>query len=93
MDKAEMERIWNDNTILDALKINRFKEGKKNLYKCTMTIFKNVTVDTFTESGYYKTANEAKFALENKLRELKHEKYPYTEGDNKDLRWSFSFVG
>ena len=93
MDKVEMERIWNDNSVLNALKINRFKPDKTNMYKVTMTIFRQVPVDTITESGYYKTAGIAQYALEKKLRELKHEKYPYTEGDNKDLRWSFSFVG
>lgn len=89
MDKAEMERIWNDSSMLDALKINHFKEGKKNLYKCTMTILEERTLDTFTESGYYKNANEAKFALERKLREIKDEKYPWK--DHPHIKWSFRF--
>lgn len=92
MDKAEMERIWNDNSVLNALKINRFKPDKTNMYKVTMTIFRHVPVDTITESGYYKTSGIAQYELEKRLREKKNEKYPYEEGDNKDLKWSFSYV-
>ena len=87
-----MEHLWEKSGVLNSLKINKFTKDKTNLYKCTMTIFKNVTVDTFTETGYYKSASDAKYHLEQKLREKKNELYPYEKDDNKNLKWSFSYI-
>lgn len=92
MNKEQMERLWNDNSVLNALKINKFTKDKTKLYNCTMTIFRQVPVDTITESGYYKTSGIAQYELEKKLREKKDELYPYEKDDNKNLKWSFSYV-
>lgn len=86
MNKVEMEAAWNGK-VIDSAKINRFKQGKTNHYKCTMTVLEERTLDTITESGYYKTMGEAKIALERKLREIRDEKYPHA--DYPKIKWSF----
>ena len=90
MNKSEMEAAWN-SALINYSKINSFKKDKTNLYKCTMTILEEKTLDTITESGYYKNSGEAKYALERKLREIKDEMYP--RADYPTIKWSFRFVG
>ena len=91
MNKTDMEHLWEKSGVLNSLKINKFTKDKTNLYKCTMTVLEEKTLDTITKTGYYKSASEAKYALENKLRAIKDERFPWK--DYPGIKWKFSFQG
>ena len=89
MNKADMERLWNDSNLINPFKINTFKINtfkNGNLFKGRLTVKRKIEVDVFEASGYYKNRKMAESDLRVKLEAMKSEKYPWRE--NQDIEWS-----